>query len=255
MRMKIIFILGALCYSTFTNAQNDRINTRGNIGWFNYFGTIKLSEKWGIHTEYQWRRYHFITDRQQGLARTGVNHQLTPTILLRGGYAWIETFPYGELPINGMGRDFSEHRLFQMVQVNGREGIIELSHRFMLEQRFVGRYSEQDLPREDEYPLLHRVRYMIRAQTPLKGREIADQTPYLALYNELFIGFGRNVNANVFDQNRFGALFGYRFNPSIRLEAGYLNQVLQFGRRISSRNVFQYNQGIILNALFTFGMN
>jgi hypothetical protein len=91
---------------------------------------------------------------------------------------------------------------------------------------------------------------MGRLQIPLKGREIKDKTPYAALYDELFVGFGKNVNANVFDQNRIGILLGYRFSKNVRLEAGYLNQTVQFGRQINGQNVFQYNHGLILNANF-----
>lgn len=36
--------------------QNNRLNTNNDIEWYNYFGTFKVSEKFGIHTEYQWRR-------------------------------------------------------------------------------------------------------------------------------------------------------------------------------------------------------
>jgi hypothetical protein len=55
------------------------------------------------------------------------------------------------------------------------------------------------------------------------------------------IGFGKNVAENIFDQNRIGILFGYRFSPKVRLEAGYLNQIVQLGREINNQNVFQYN--------------
>ena len=234
--------------------QNNRLNTNNTIGWLNYFGTFKVSEKFGIHTEYQWRRDNVITDWQQSLLRVGVNYNLNPRVLFRVGYAWIETFPYGEYPINGLGRDFTEHRIFQMIQLSHKEGIVDFSHRFMLEQRFVGRYSSVNETTEDEFPLLHRARYMARVQVPLKGREIKDKTPYVAVYDELFIGFGKNVNANVFDQNRIGVLLGYRFNKNIRIEGGYLNQILQYGRQINGQNVFQYNNGIILNANFNIDL-
>ena len=72
----------------------------------------------------------------------------------------------------------------------------------------------------------------------------------MAAYNEIFLGFGKNVNENVFDQNRTGLLVGYRFNDNIRIEGGYLNQTLQLGREVNNRNVFQYNNGIIINANF-----
>ncbi|MBK6783084.1 MAG: DUF2490 domain-containing protein [Saprospiraceae bacterium] len=252
--MKRIILIFTILFFTFgfMSAQNTRINHHNTIGWFNYFGTVKLSKKFGLHTEYQWRRDEIITDWQQSLLRVGLNYSLNPRVLFRVGYGWIETFPYGEYSINGLGRDFSEHRVFEMVQLSHKEGIIDFSHRFMLEQRFVGRYSSANETKEDEFPLLHRIRYMVRCQAPLKGKEIKDKTLYVAIYDEVFIGFGKNVNANVFDQNRIGIVFGYRFNKNVRIEGGYLNQTLQFGRQINGQNVFQYNNGIILNANFNF---
>ena len=254
--MARLIIFFGICFLCFHNlfGQNNRLNTNNNIGWHNYFGTFKVSNKIGIHTEYQWRRNNFITDWQQSLLRVGVNYALNPRVLFRAGYGWIETYPYGDIPLNGLGRDFTEHRIFQMVILSHKEGIVDISHRFMLEQRFVGRYSSANITTEDEYPLLNRLRYMVRVQIPLKGKEIKDKTPYIAFYSEIFIGFGKNVNANVFDQNRLGVLFGYRFNQNLRIEGGYLNQTLQYGRQINGQNVFQYNNGFIINANFNFDL-
>lgn len=253
MKLKPLLFFTAFLLIAYHNTfgQNNRLNTSNNIGWYNYFGTFKVSEKFGIHTEYQWRRDNIITDWQQSLLRVGVNYNLNPRVLFRAGYAWVETFSYGEYPINGLGRDFTEHRIFEMLQLSHKEGLIDFSHRFMLEQRFVGRYSSATQTTEDEFPLLNRVRYMLRIQFPLKGKEIKDKTPYVALYDEIFVGFGKNVNANIFDQNRIGVLLGYRFNKNIKIEGGYLNQTLQFGRQISGQNVFQNNNGLIINANFT----
>jgi hypothetical protein len=39
------------------------------------------------------------------------------------------------------------------------------------------------------------------------------------------------------------------------VEAGYLNQVVQFGRQINGRNVFQNNHGLIVNANFLFDLS
>jgi hypothetical protein len=254
--MKLNIIVLVVCLGCFEIAlgQNNRLNTNNNIGWYNYFGTFKVAEKFGIHTEYQWRRNNYITDWQQSLLRVGLNYNLNPRVLFRVGYAWIETYPYGDIPLNGLGRDFTEHRIFEMVQLSHKEGIVDFSHRFMLEQRFVGRYTSANEATEDEFPLLNRMRYMVRLQIPLKGKEIKDKTPYVAVYDEVFIGFGKNVNANVFDQNRIGILLGYRYNKNFRIEAGYLNQTLQYGRQISGQNVFQNNNGFIINTNFNFDL-
>jgi len=251
---KISFILVLLVFNFSVNAQNNRIKTYEAIGWYNFLGTFNLPKKFSIHTEYQFRRDNVITKWQQSLVRVGVNYQLNPRVLFRLGYGWIETFPYGEIPINGLGRDFTEHRIFQMVQLSHKEGILDFSHRIMLEQRFVGRYSNANKTKEDEFPLLNRMRYMLRMQLPLKGKEIKDKTPYFAIYDEIFIGFGKNVNANIFDQNRIGILFGYRFNKFVRLEAGYINQIVQFGRLVNEKNVFQYNNGLIINVNFNIDL-
>ncbi len=254
MKFKFLLFVTLFFFSRISFAQNNRLNTNNDIGWYNYFGTFKVSEKFGIHTEYQWRRNNLIKDWQQSLLRVGVNYNLNPRVMFRVGYAWIETFPYGEYPLNALGRDFTEHRTFQMVQLAHKEGIVDISHRFMLEQRFVGRYSSANQTTEDQFPLLNRARYMVRFQVPLRGKAIKDKIPYIALYDEVFIGFGQNVNANVFDQNRIGALIGYRFNKFVRIEGGYLNQTLQFGRQINGKNVFQNNNGLILNANFNIDL-
>ena len=245
------FLIGTLT-GTQAICQHNRINTHGTLGWYNVFATKSINDKFSIHTEYQWRRNDFITQPKQSLLRIGGNYHIKPTILLRLGYAWIETFNYGEIPINVFGKDFTEHRIFQMIQFSHREGILGLSHRFMLEQRFIGRYSSPELTREDEFVFTNRARYMFRGQVPLKGRTIEDKTPYVAAYDEIFIGFGKNVQANVFDQNRFGILLGCRFHKKFSIEGGFLNQILQFGRLIDGKNVFQTNNGLIVNSLISF---
>lgn len=251
-KVKLFFSTAFLISISSTFSAQNRISDHNNIGWYAYNGTFKLDSKFSIHTEYQWRRNDYITTWQQSLLRLGFNYQANPNLQLRVGYAWAETFPYGEIPINGMGKDFTEHRIYEMATVTDKIGKIDLSHRFMLEQRWVGRYSAANLTSEDQYPFLNRARYMIRLQMPLKGNSIGDRTPYVAVYDELMIGFGKNVGENIFDQNRIGVLLGYKFNNLIRIEGGYLNQIVQLGREVEGKNVFQYNNGFIVSANFNF---
>jgi len=86
---------------------------------------------------------------------------------------------------------------------------------------------------------------------------LENQAIYTAVYDEVFIGFGKNVNENTFDQNRFGWVLGCEFNKKIRVELGLFNQILQLPREIllqgqsNPRNVFQYNTGFIVNTFLT----
>lgn len=249
---RIAFITLLSLFTIASHAQNSRISDRNTIGWIVYTGTLKLNEKWGLHTEVQFRRDKFITDPQQNLYRTGINYILNNKLSLRAGYALAETFNYGSIPLNNLGKQFTEHRIYQMANLSDKAGIFEISHRFMLEQRWIGRYTSASLTKEDDFLFLNRMRYMFRTNIPLKGRAIADKTPYLSVYDEILIGFGKNVNENVFDQNRIAFLLGYRFSPKVRLEGGFLNQTLQFSRELNGSNIFQYNSGLILNSAFSF---
>lgn len=250
----IVFIIIQVFSFCSAFAQNTRLKDNNTIGWYNYFGTFKLNKKISLHTEYQWRRDELIKEKQQNLLRLGINYQLNNKVQLRAGYANIETFAYGDIPINSFGKDFTEHRLFQMATLTDKISSFDISHRFMLEQRWLGRYSNTNLTKEDEFVFTNRLRYMFRVQVPLKGKIIENKTPYLALYDEIFLGFGKNTNENVFDQNRVGIMLGYKFSPTVRLEGGYINQTVQLGREVENRNVFQYNNGIVINTIFNFDL-
>jgi hypothetical protein len=254
-KLKIVILLFLFPIGNTLLAQNTRITDENNIGWYTYTGTFKLTDKFSIHTEYQWRRDETITKWQQSLIRTGINYTLNPKVTLRLGYANIETFNYGDIPINGMGKNFNEHRTYQMATLTDKVNIVDLSHRFMLEQRWIGRYSNAALTQEDEWVFANRFRYLARVQVPLKGKTVANKTPYIALYDEIMIGFGKNVNENIFDQNRLGILLGYKFSSNVRIEGGFLSQILQLGREVNGRNVFQYNNGIIINSIFNFNLS
>lgn len=254
MKKSLVLLFVNVLFLNFGFSQNTRLTTENKIGWFNYFGTFKINKKVGIHTEYQFRRAELIEKWQQSLLRIGINYQIDPKVQLRIGYAWIETFPYGEIPINSMGKDFSEHRFFQMITLTDKIMNLDISHRFVLEQRWVGKYSASGLMTEDSYPFLNRFRYLSKIQIPLNWIESKGEKPYIALYDEIFISFGENVGENIFDQNRVGLLFGMRINPTLKLETGYLNQTIQLGREINNRNVFQNNNGVILNVIFNLDL-
>ena len=255
LRICFVFFIILSFFLQKTFAQNTRVTDKNTIGWVNNFTTIKFSSKWSVYLEYQWRRENFVKDWQQSLFRTGINYQVNNKLTLRAGYAWIETFPYGDIPLQAAGKRFPEHRAFQMATITDNVNRVEMSHRFMLEQRWIGRYTNAALRKPDNFLFLNRLRYMYRMQMPIGKKKIEDKTPYAAIYDEIFIGFGKNVNENVFDQNRLALLLGYRFNKKFRVEGGFLQQIVQLGRVINNRNVFQYNNGIILNSYFNFDLS
>ena len=99
--MKNKLFLLFIAISQLTLAQSTRITDNNSIAWFVYNGTFKLNPKISLHTEFQWRRDEWIKDKQQNLLRLGINYQIDPKVQLRVGYALAETYPYGDISING----------------------------------------------------------------------------------------------------------------------------------------------------------
>jgi hypothetical protein len=241
---KIIFTIAAAIASQVGWAQN-RLSDHNTIGWFSTIITPSVSKKVSLHAEYQWRRDNLVKDWQQSLLRFGINYKVHPQVTLHAGYAWIETWPYGTYNLAGVPRHFPEHRIYEQLVVNGNVGKSTLMHRLRLEQRWLGRFTSLDADKP-QYVFLNRFRYMPRLDVPINEKW------YAALYDEIFIGFGKNVGENVFDQNRVSALVGFKANKNFRIEGGFLNQTVQLGREIEGKNVFQYNNGLIINTYVNF---
>ncbi|MCC2548426.1 DUF2490 domain-containing protein [Hymenobacter sp. BT175] len=196
--------------------------------WLMYFSDARLTERWGVHTEAQVRRARVLRDPLQNFARVGINYYVDKQLMLTGGYGYFYSYPYGDYPAVG---NSSEHRIYQQALVKSSVGRSTLLHRYRLEQRWVLR------PNQTEHTYLNRARYMARLVLPFKGSTLDPGTPFLALSDEILIGFGKNVTGNIFDQNRAYAALGYQFTKATSVEVGYLHHiVLQGSGRVYESN-------------------
>ncbi|WP_155800832.1 DUF2490 domain-containing protein [Pontibacter sp. BAB1700] len=218
-------------------AQSERVKDFNSNGWYMYFGDHKLNDKWGLHTEVQWRRHNILKDPQQLLIRTGINYDLTPSAMFTLGYAYIETHPYGDFPAAGT---FPEHRIYQQLQLKNSVSRVGLMHRYRLEQRWIKPAGAETTT------YLNRARYMLKATLPLIGTSIEAGEPFLAAYDEIFVGFGNNIQRNIFDQNRAYAALGYKFSNAATLELGYLNQIVQK----ANGTVFEHNHTLQVSLFY-----
>jgi Protein of unknown function (DUF2490) len=222
-----------LCATTVAFGQTavQRVHANNAHGWFMYFGDHPVAKtKWGVHLEGQWRRHDVATQWQQLLLRPAVNYTIHPNITLTAGYGFIKTHRYGEFPV---AQPFPEHRFYQQAQITQKIGNVNTAHRYRLEQRFLGEMSptRQVLRYRHE----NRFRYMYRVMIPIKGKWS------LALYDEVMFNFGKNVAANIFDQNRAYAAAAYQMHKHARLEVGFMEQTLQQrnGRVFENNHTFQ----------------
>jgi Protein of unknown function (DUF2490) len=224
--------------------QEGRITDRNTIGWHQLFVFVKLNKQWGMHGEYQWRSAGGIKNGQQGLFRTALQFRASEQVSAQLGYAEAETFSYGDYPIANNGR-FPEHRIYQQLLLQQPFKKIQVTHRFRLEQRFLGKIKPGTKREIENWTFLHRFRYLVRVQQPVYNKK--NTRIYLAAANELFIGAGKKLGINVFDQNRLMFISGIKSGKHIQVEAGFLQQVLQQGRLVNNRAVFQKNTGWLLS--------
>lgn len=231
--------------------QEARISDHNHINWLNLTSTFKLSKNATLHTEMQWRRTEGIKEPQQLLLRSSINLAVHKDVSLNIGYAFVNTYPYGDYPAI---RTFPEHRLFEQLALKQQTGRWNFHHRLTLEQRFVGKPVNADKSSGFDYPFTNRFRYRLRAEYPFAFEKGRPKKWSLVAMDEFFIGWGKNAGANIFDQNRMGLFAGYQLSSSLKLEAGYLGQVLQQSRRINGNPVFQYNNGALLTAFFSFDL-
>lgn len=225
--MKTTLTVLFLSFFAIVFAQKEIANHQN--GWISYLGNHKLSNKIGFHTEYQWRRENGFQHWQQSLLRVGIDYNLNSSFSITAGYGWIETFPYGEQPVI---HEFTEHRIWQQFnQKNKVETTLknfEIHHRYRLEQRFLDTYSLNNSNEiiQGNTIFRQRVRYRLMFMIPLNKKQLEDNTLFLNVNNELFVGFGKGIAKNVFDQNRYNTSLGWRFNSNFSIQLGYLNQYI-----------------------------
>jgi hypothetical protein len=243
---KALFIITILTLTgQFSFSQSNRLSEKNSIGWFTTTITPQISKKVSLHAEYQWRRANFLKYWQQSLVRGGVTYKVHPQISVQVGYAWAPTFPFGTYTPSAVPKVFPEHRIYEQIVLSSTIGKSTLTNRLRLEQRWVGRFTSLD-DDDPEFVFLNRFRFMPRLDYPITEKW------YAAVYDEILIGFGKNVGENIFDQNRIGAMVGYKASKLFRVEGGFVNQTLQLGREIDNKNVIQYNNGFLLNTYFNF---
>ena len=218
-----------LAISVISIGQKNIANQQG--AWLMYFGNHKLTEKFSLHSEYQWRRSDFFNSWQQSLMRIGLDYKFNKDNIVTAGYGWIESFAYGEQPISTFT---NEHRIWQQFINQSTSGRFNLNHRYRLEQRFIENTSiNADGDRiVDWYRFRQRARYRFMVNIPLNNKKMEDKTLFVSLYEEVFLGFGAGIGKNIMDQNRLYGAIGWRLNSNFNVQLGYLNQIIVKGNGI-----------------------
>jgi hypothetical protein len=233
-------------------------------GWLATFQNYKLSSKFGLYFDIQYRSTDQWRQMNALLLRPGVNFYFTPSLTGTVGYAYI---PQQRIS-SGVTGYLPEHRTWQQLvythntHLGHHARTTVLSHRLRLEQRYIPKHhAEGSSLVHDKQVYAGRLRYFTRAvipfgrahtiTAPAGGPANSAPTPtgtassraftqgfFAAIQNEIFLNIGdpSPVNGKVFDQNRAYMALGYRCSKQFDVEMGYLNQYVSGAGSNSTNN-------------------
>jgi len=276
-KIHLTFFTSLLFYSL--NAQHPTA-TRDYIGnhifWMNTQLHGKIAGKFNYSLDIEYRRqadpkngyektdvvgnsnFNIIKNPYQNALRPWIHYKLSDN--LRFSWSPVTWFSSWSFPANGKTTYQPEFRTSPQITFFQNQGRIKFMHRYRYEFRFFGlkmideNTSDPTGPNDSyDFPKSNRqgrFRYLIRAALPLNSLKIETGTYYITAADEIFINTGKNIPSNkLFDQNRFYMQLGYKFSHDIKLEVGYLNQLV-FRMNNAAKNNVDFNNNLVISLVF-----
>jgi hypothetical protein len=179
---------------------------------------------------------HMFSRHLRTSVRPWVHYQISP-------YARFSISPLGYFASNGyIGKeeDFDRpafHELRTTFQFFHHT--TQMGGRFMHTWRYRYELRNQYQPASEDYRFYNRFRFRYRLRVILNTPDF--YTPgmvYLAFNNEVGLNFGKNVNTNIFNQNRVYVGVGARMLNAMRVELRYVNLYASRGN-----NPYEFDNG------------
>jgi hypothetical protein len=243
------FLISFQAVGQATSAQAKKQNNNALKYSFAYFGHYKLSPKWGIHTDVQFRMDEKLNSAFQSVYRLGLIRYLKPDLGVIAGYAQLHTHA------EAFEDYYLEHRIWQQLYYLQRKKWHSLMYRFRLEQRFVEKLKLTDDGEvvTDHYSYGNRLRFYNRTIFDLTKNLEAENVLYLVVQDEVFLGINApEINRHIFDQNRFVCGIGVYKNKHTRLEIDYINFFLNPSE---GENIMVHTLGFAVIQNMDFGKN
>jgi hypothetical protein len=127
------------------------------------------------------------------------------------GYGFIQTYNYTVTGIKADKVTVNEHRIFQQFITKQNFNNFYLQHRYRIEERFFA----------NDFKM--RFRYFLAVNKPITKKTIEKDALYFSAYNEIFL----NDRKTTFDRNRLYGAIGYCINKNIKIETGFMVQMLE----------------------------
>lgn len=167
---------------------------------------VSGNEKWSGFAEFQMRSLSLYDRFYYYELKVGATYSPNKSYSFTLGTGLYNTFNEG--PEFDDYSKQKEIRVWEQFIMKQQLSIIDIEHRYRIEQRFTEKYA-------------NRFRYRFNVSVPLNNLKMEPRTIYATAYNELFF----TDKLPHFSRNRFHAGAGYVFNEKLSLQAGWLKQV------------------------------
>lgn len=209
---RTVTLLLLLVFALPAFSQTGKVVTYQNLFWARYYNRLVFNKQWSIHSEVDGRWYFPEMAIHQLVLRTQGRFKFHENAEAGIGFALFHQYPHDP---DIRENPAPELRPQQDITLRHPFKYFQLSHRYLLEQRFFRNADHGVLL--SGYRFNFRFRYRLQLEAPICKKV------KLVLFEEIMLNFGRTVIRNVFDQNRIYAGIQIEVLKPLSLELGYLN--------------------------------
>ncbi len=212
-RLLLVSLIFSLIVNTLQAQQQEKSITNLSLTWIGVNSSFRISNKWGIIADANYRSNQFFKSDYNSIVRAGISYWVTNDVTLQAGYAhqWTPSKTIGWHTIA------NENRLYQQVLVASKVGRVSISNRLRNEERWQEKIVADT--KTQDFIFTNRIRYQIMFVVPLTKMLYF---PSFVLSDEVMLQMGKTIVYNTFDQNR--AYIGLRetFSKQINCDVGYI---------------------------------
>jgi hypothetical protein len=235
----ILFFLTTCCWFR-SSAQTPSEGAESST-WLSYFGDQPFTDTLALHLEASYRHTFPFDHPEQYMLRGGltVDHRHGLSSLF--AYTYLVSDPFeGGTPLPASASEkLPEHRALEQLQFQHRlvrtgEKRITLTHRFRVEQRWLGTETEGE--GSTRWKFAERARYRLTAKIPFKTASWPMTPDYISIFNEVYTSFGPHSGNSPFYANVDYGAFGWNLGSMFAFELGYQHRYAPIANRVLGQN-------------------
>jgi hypothetical protein len=209
--------------------------------WISYFGDQPFTNTLALHLEGSYRATFPLDRPEQYMLRSGLTIEHGHGFSSLFAYTYLVSYPFEGVtlsPASASGKQ-PEHRAFEQLQfehpfIRLGEKHLTLTHRFRVEQRFLGTATEG--VGVTKWNFAERARYRLTAKIPFKTASWWIVPNYISMFNEVYTSFGPHSGESPFYANVDYGAFGWNLGSRFALELGYQHRYAPIANGVIGQN-------------------